>query len=801
MSEFIRDLRLALRSLLRAPLLLGAAVLTLAISIGLNTAVFSVVDAVVMRPLPVHDPASLVALCEVDAGNVSDWCGASVPNVMDVAARSHTLSVVGAARGWPFVMRTTEGAEGVRGGLASAEAFEALGVRPFLGRLIRPDDAGKSWRRVVVLSYETWRARFGAQRDVIGRAITLDDEPHEIIGVLPPNARFPRLERIDFWRPLHFDPRDEEERGWRGFQIFARLKPGISIDAAQRDVASIASDIQHTHLPDKRGWSIGVTSWQTIITGSVRTSMYLLLGAVAFLLLIGCANVANLLLSRSTSRQRELAVRAALGASSARLARVVLAESVVIAALGTALGVIVAWWSVRLVVLLAPSGIPHIDTVMVDPRALAFAILLSLVASVIVGIVPAFRAARLDLRSTIGDGGRTGVGRDTRRIGAALIVGEITLAVMLVTGAGLLGRTFAVLSSWKPGFEQEHLLTSWLLASPGRFQTKRDLWTYFERGADEVRTIPGVAAVGTASAGPLFGGDGDQEFTLDGQPAPQGTRQAVSWFDISPGYFRAIGLPIVDGRDIAPNDDDAAPNVAIVNESFVRRYFQGRPPLGRSVHMVEHKMDFTIVGVVRDVPALKPGDPIPAEIYWPNRQVPRPATYIVVRTSGDPATVASAMRARLRAFDPTLQVTQVRSMHDWLSQELVRPRFGAVMFSAFGVVALILAAIGTYGLLAYAVAQETRQLGVRLALGATPHVVMREVLGRGMRLAGIAVVLGLAGSVALSRVLQGLLAGVSAVDPISLGGSMATLLAVAALACWIPARRAARVDPVEALRA
>lgn len=801
MYDLLADLRLALRSLLRSPLLLGAAVLTLAISIGLNTAVFSVVDAVVLRPLPVQNPDRLVALCEADKGEVSDWCSASIPDLMDVAARSRSLSVVGAARSWPFMMKTTDGAEGIRGGLATPEAFRAVGIRALAGRLIEKADVGKDWRRVVVLSNDVWRTRFGARMDIIGNAITLDDEPHTIIGILPPDATMPRLETVQMWRPVHFDPVDEERRDWRGFLPFARLAPGTTLDAARQEVAAIASDIQRDHFPTKAGWSIGVKRWQDVIVGSVRSSMYVFLGAVGFLLLIGCANVANLLLARSTSRRRELAVRAALGASRAQLARVVLAESLMIALIGTAAGVAVGWFSTRLVVSLAPHGIPRMQEVGLDARAVGFAAALSVLATLLVGMLPAIRATRLDLRSTIGDGGRGGMGRHTRRLSGALIVGEIALAVILVTGAGLLGRSFAILASWRPGFEQGHLLTTWLLASPGQFQKSRDISSYFVRVMDEVRTIPGVTSVGAGSAGPLFGGDGEENLTIDGRPAPAGARQVALWYDISPGYFRTIGLPVVQGRDIEDRDNEGAPRSAVVNETFVRQYLAGAEPVGRRVHMVEQQADFTIVGVVRDVPSVNPGEPVPAQIFWSNRQVPRPATYLLVRTSLDPAAMAPTLVARLKRFDATLQVTKVRTLRDWLGDELVRPRFGAVLLGAFGLVALVLAAIGTYGLLAYVVAQETRQIGVRVALGAKPSSIVGDVLGRGMKLAGLAVGIGLVGALALTRLLERLLAGVTPWDPISLGGSIVLLLLVAALACIIPARRASRVDPMEALRA
>ena len=801
MRALLSDLRLAVRSLAKHRTVTAIAIATLALSIGITTAVFSVVNGVVLRPLPFTAPDRLVALCEVDRGEKTDWCGASVPDVYDIARRVPAIAVAGVARSWPFMMRTTDGSENVRGGLASAEAFQALGLQPLAGRLIAPDDIGANWRRVIVLGYDFWRARFGGRRDVIGQSITLDEEPHTIIGVLPPNAHLPQLEFVDLWRPVHVSPRDEEHRDWHGFLAFARLRDGASLEQTRRDVAAAAADIQRQHFPTQPGWSIQVKPWLDVLVGSVRRTMYIVLGAVGFVLLIGCANVANLLLARSTARQREMAVRTALGATRGSLVRAMLVESLVLAAAGTAAGLLVAWWASRAFVALAPAGIPRIDQIGLDPRVLTFTVAVSILTTLLVGTAPALRATHVNVHTTLSEGGRGGTAsRATTRLGSALIVTEIALAVILVTGAGLLGRTFATLMSWRPGFDQQHLLTAWTLASSGKYEKRDQIVALFSRAEEELRTLPSVVSVGSGSAGPLFGGDGDGLFTIDGRtPATGAPRQAAFWFDISPGYFRTIGLPIVRGRDIADHDVDGTPLVAIVNETFVRRYL-GSEPLGRRIHMNEHDADFTIVGVVRDVPPVRPGDDVQPQIFWSNRQVPRPATYFLVRTAGDPASVAVAVRARLHAVDPDIHVSRVRTVREWLSLELVRPRFGAVLLATFGALALVLAGIGTYGLIAYAVAQRTREIGIRMALGARPRIIVGEILGRGMKLAGLGVCLGVIGALALTRVIRGMLAGVSANDPLSFALSVALLIGGAALACVLPARRASRVDPVVALR-
>src|SRR5687768_1673036 len=793
---------MALRVMASHRAVTAVAIATLALTMGLNSAVFSIVNAVVLRPLPFAEPERLVAFCERDRGENGDRCGASVPNVYELAARVPGIAVAGAAREWAFIMKTADGVDGVRGGLATPGAFAALGVTPLLGRFIEAADLGDNWRRVVVLSNETWRTRFGARTSVVGETVVLDDEPHTIIGVLPAGVRVPLLENIQMWRPIHFDPRAEDRRDWRGFLAFARLRDGVKPEAVGRDVASVGADVQRAHFSDREGWSIVMRTWQDVVVGPVRTTMFLFLGAVAFVLLIGCANVANLLLAQSVVRRRELAVRAALGASRVHLARGLLIESLILAAAGGFAGLLIGVWASRAVVALAPRGIPRIDEVGLDPVVFLFVAAIAILTTVLVGVAPAVRATRFDLQRALAEGGRTGTAHHAARLAPALIVTQIALALVLVTGAGLLGRSFVTLMRWQPGFEQDHLLTTWVLASSGKFANRRAVADYFARAEEELRTIPGVVAVGSGSAGPLFGGDGEGHFTIDGRGSPaDGARQAAYWFDISPAYFHALGVPLVRGRDIAPTDVVGTPTVPVVNEAFVRRYVGNADPLGRVVRMLEHETDFTIVGVVRDVPPVNPGEATAPQIFWSNRQLPRPATYFLIRTSIDAAMAGRAISERLKAFDRDLRVTAVRSLRDWHAVQLARPRFSVLLLGTFGVLALVLSAIGTYGLIAYTVAQQRKEIGVRMALGAQSSTIVGEVLGRGLRLAAVGVVLGMAASLSLTRLLANQLAGVTATDPVTFASSVALLLAAAILASVIPARRASRIDPIETLRA
>jgi len=801
MGSYRSTWRHAFRGLTRSPLLAAVAVLTIALSIGLNTAMFSVVDAVVLRPLPFDRPDRLLAFCEHDRDEEVDWCSASVPDVHDIGERSPAIEVAGVARSWPLMLRTDDGAVGVSGGLATADAFRALGVQPLIGRLFAPEESGDPWSRVVVLSYELWRDRFGSRDGVLGQAVTIDDEPYTVIGVLPPDVRIPLLEKVRLWRPVHVNPVDEGRRGWRGFLGYARLRDGATIEQARAEVREIAAEIQKAHFPDKDGWTIDVRGWQDVVVGSVRRSMYIFAGAVAFVLLIGCANVANLLLAQASSRERELAMRTALGASRIQLVRLLLGESFALASLGALAGVVVGGFASKWFVALAPTGIPRIEEVALDARVLGYTALLTVVVTVLVGIAPALRATRLDPHRVLVEGGRSGQSRRSRRAGEILIMAEIALAVILVAGAGLLARSFGTLLAWNPGFEQQHLLTVWTFTSVGKLQNRQQVADLIARGEDALAAIPSVSSVGSGSAGPLFGGDGAMGFTLDGRPTPEtGPRQAAEWFDISPGYFPTMGLPITSGRNLAEGDEIGAPNAAIINETFARRFFAG-DPLGHVVHMVGYDADFTVVGVVKDVPAVHPDQPTPPSIFWSNRQFPRPATYYLVRTAGDPAPVAAAISRSLKEVDPDFQISDVRSMRDWLSRELVRPRFGVVLLGTFGAMALLLAAVGVYGLLAYTVSERTREIGIQLALGARPAAIVAGVVRRGMLLAGVAVAIGLAGSFALTRLLRSQLAGVEPSDPLTLLVTVTVLLGASLAACALPARRASRVDPLVSIRA
>ncbi len=798
MNGLIRDLRTTARGLAARPAITVAALLTLALGTGGTTTIFSVVDGVALRPLPFPAAGRLITLCEQYPGSTPSWCSISPPNVEDIAARSKTIEAIGIGRSWPYHIDTPGGTEVINGGLASPGLFRALGVRAELGRLIEPADLIARQSTVALITHEMWQARFGGAADIVGRLVMLDTQSVTIVGVLAPGFHLPKFEQVQLWRPLHIAPRDERHREWRGFVAYGRLRAGVSLDMARGELTELAGELKREHFASTPGWSIVPVSLQDLVVGGVRRTLLIFLGAGAFVLLIACVNVANLLLARATERGRELALRAALGASRGRIIRSALAESALLALIGSVLGVALAVWGTALFKSLAPSDIPRIEDVHVSGRVLAFALTLAATTTFLFGLAPALRAARVDLAQALREGGRSTT-LHRGRLGSVLVVAELALAIMLVAGAGLLARSFAAYASWRPGFEKGHLLTFSLFGSGARYPKSPDVAALWGRVEESIKAVPGVQAVGSASAGPLFGGRETWQVEVQGVA---GTG-SVRWYDVSPGFFGALGLPILQGRDLGRQDVIGAPFSVLVNESLVRRYWPGENPLGRQIMfgVGADRATFQVVGVVPDIPPMSPNEPVEPQMFWSNRQLPRPFSFFVVRTAGTPSAIVPALRSAIKSVDADLDVRGPVTMPELVDRALTRPQFNMILLVAFGLTALVLAAIGTHGLLAYHVSQRTREVGIRLALGAGRGQIVSQVLGRGLALAGYGILLGLAGALALGRTIASLTVGVSPRDPLTLGASALVLALVAAAASLFPALRASRVDPIVTLTA
>ena len=799
MRNVVMDFRYGLRALRATPMVTVGAILTLAVGIGMSTAIFSVVNGVVLRPLPFAHEQQLISLCEQYPGSTPTWCGISPPNVEDIAARARSIEAIGIGRQWSYHMATPDGSVEIPSGLATPGLFAALSIKPELGRLIEPADLIGAQSTVAMLTHESWQRRFGGDSGIIGRVLDIDKQAVTIVGVLPPGFVPPRIEGVELWRPLHVNPRDEQHREWRGFIAFARLREGVSADVARKEVAAITAQLRAEHFSATQGWNISMVRLRDLVVSDAGHTLYLFLGAVLVVLLIGCVNVANLLLARAAGRGREMALRTALGATRGRIVRALLIEAFILAAAGALGGIAVAVSASRAFKALAPSGVPRINEVRVDARVLLFAAVLTVACTIAFGLVPALRAARVDLARSLREGGRSG-SHHRGRMGAALVVLELGLAVTLVATAGLLSRTFAVLNGWKPGFDQEHLLTFTLFAPTAKYDSKTSvagLWTRVER---EILSVPGVKEVGTASAGPLFGGR--ETWQMDVERRGEAFKASVRWSDVSPSFFTTLGVPIVRGRSLSEADRPDGPLVGLVNESLARSFWPGEDPLGKTLVFVygADRMTFSVIGVVRDVPSVRPDMPVEPQLYWSNRQLPRPFTFVLVRTTVTPASVAGVIRSRVRAIDRDLDPASVRTMPELMVSELKKPKFTMLLVVAFGGAALLLAAIGTYSVLSFVVSQRTREIGIRLALGAQRREIIGDVAGAGLTLVGGGLAIGFVGSMIAGRALRGLVAGVSVGDPLTLVATTVVLVVVAAAACVLPAWRASRVDPLTALR-
>jgi len=804
-GTLIDDVRISMRQLARHPGMTAVVLLTLALGTGSATAILTIVDRVLLRPLSFPDSGRLVALCETHP-SIEGYCVGSPPDVEDWATQTRTLASLGLGRSWTFSMQTSGGAEGVRSGLATAGLFRTLGVKAAMGRVFTTDDVAESGRHVAVLSDDLWRTRFGADPGVLGRTVVMDGQSYAVIGVLPPRTDLPHMEGVRVWVPLPFDPRDEQNRAWRGFEVFGRLAPGATVERAQAELNSIQSGLGERFPATNRGWGARVVPLLDTVVGRVRPTLLVFLAAVGILLLVACANVANLMVARGATREKEFAVRAALGAGTWRLVRLVSLESMLLAIAGGMAGILLAVWATDAFLAMMPVGLPRMDEVHLDTRVLASAMALTLLAGLLSGIVPAWRASRLDLVEAIKEGHQPTAWRRALGVRGGLVIAEVAMAFVLAAGAGLLTHSYASLLHWEPGFDQQGILTFWTYGSSGKYPDARSAATAFARIEEQIRGIPGVTSVGMVSAGPLFGGgDGVGEFTTDDGTATPEAPIAANWYDMSPGYFRTLGVRLEHGRLFDDRDGPDVPRVVIVNRALARRYFGGADPVGRRLRMKNQQGLYAetmeIVGEVADIPPFVPGEQAQPEVYWPFRQSPRLASYFVLRISGDPAALVRLVDARLRALDPDMGAAQVATMADLIGAQLKRPRFNMLLVGVFAAMALTLTVVGVYGVIAASVAGRTRELGVRAALGAPRRRVLAMVMYEGMLLVLAGMALGAGAALAVSRFATSLLYGVRPTDPLTFVGIALLLATAAAAACLVPARRAARVDPMEALRA
>ncbi len=810
------DFKFALRQLVKSPGFTAVAVLTLALGIGATTVTFSVVHAVLLRPFPAAAPERLVALNETNtAQGFSTGMSISYPNFVDWRRDNRTLATAALYEDASYTLTGDAAAEHLDGAITTAGFFETMGIAPALGRTFLPEEESASGRRVTVLSHETWLRRFNADPGVLGRTLRLDGEPHTIVGVMPPGFRFP--DNAVLWTPLRV-ALTEDGRGSHSYDGVARLREGISLEQARLNLNAIAAGLATAHPLSNSHIGVLVTPFLESVTGAYGRIALILFGAVLCVLLITCVNLAGLLLARGATREREMALRAALGANRGRLVRQLLVENLVLGVLGGALAVFVANWGLDLVVRAVGDDLPYWMQFTLNGPVLAFAAGVSLLATLGFGLVPAWQLSRLNLNRSLKEGGRSG---STSRAGLMrLLVGaQLALALVLLTGAGLLVKSFLHLRSVRPGFDSEGVLTFNLTFPPAAYPDAAAQIRVGERIVENLQVLPGVESAALVSNLPLGGSNWGRGFGLAGRPAPEPGQTPVALNRVvSAAYFQTMHIPIMLGRSFNPADSTNSPRVAIVDESFARQYFPGQNPVGQRLHYgrtegPDHPW-MEIVGVVGDVRhhdlqnrTARAGLYVPAaqntgegSVFFVLRRAPSKADG---RNGpvGDPAVLAGAVRRAVADVDRELAVADLQSMPARVQGAIWRDRFVGEVFSAFSVLALLLSALGVYGVTAFVTSQRTREIGVRIALGAQPGAVLRLVLGGGLRLAAVSLALGLVAALGLTQLLAQQLYEVSPLDPMILSGVPLLLAGVALFACWIPARRATKVDPLVALRA
>ena len=810
MTTLLQDLRYAVRLLTRSPGFALVAIATLALGIGANTAIFSVVNALLLRPLPYAEADRLVMVWQdmrARGGPAQEW--ATPGNFADWQQAGGLFDAIAAIQGWQPSLTGSGAPESLAGEQVTASYFGVLGVSPSVGRGFQADEDIPNAPRVVILSHRLWQRRFGGDVRVIGQSLNLGGEPHEIVGVMPAHFRPVIATAADVWRPRRLNL-SSPARGAVVLRVVARLAPGVSMSQAAASADLLSAQLEAANPEWNAKTRINLVPLHLQVVGDIRQGLLVLLAAVSFVLLIACANIANLLLVRASGRAREIAVRLALGAGRLRLIRQLLTESLLLAVVGGVSGVLLAFWGVEALVAIAPQAAPRVGELAeigLDGTALTFAAALILFTGLAFGLVPALHASRLNLTPSLklaGDGGRgssAAVGNRTRR---ALVVFEVAIALVLLVGSGLLLRTLASLQRFDLGFTPDRVLVGTVLPPRVSYSTAAQQVAFYDRLLERVSGLPGVDTAALSSVLPL-GGDSDMSVLVEGKPAPRTDAETTAvWYRlVSPTYFTAMTIPIERGRSFQPRE--AAPSV-VVSATTARRFWDGEEPIGRRLRFSEDASApwFTVIGVAGDVRMRGARGESRSEVYLPYWQFPELGTNVVLKLSSDaagpPERMAATLAQAVREVDPDIPVANVTAMTRLVSESIDDPRFLAVLVAVFAALALALAAIGIYGVVAYAVAQRTSEIGVRMALGAGSRDVFALVVGDGLRLTALGVLIGVVAAAAVSASLESLLFGVAPFDVATFGGMTAMIVAAAAVACLVPARRASRVDPIVALR-
>ena len=799
LEEFLRDGRFAFRQLAKSPVFTAVAIVTLALGTGASTAIFSVVHALLLSPLQYREAGQLVQLQSLH--QKQGLSGLAPATFGDVAAGNVSFAAV-AAQYYYYVNLTGADTPALLNSAdVTADYFKLFDVAPLRGRTWSDADTKPGAAPVVVLGHALWRSQFDGRDSVVGRQIMLDDVAHTVIGVMPASFKDP-AETAQLWRPMRTGADDLLNRSSRYWTVFGRRQPGVALEQANAELATLARQLAQAHPKNYENWTLRAADLRSLVVGDYRTGLLVVLGAVGCVLLITCANVAGLSIVRAAARRKELAIRAALGSSRGQLVRQLLTESLLLATLGGGGGVLLAGWGVDALLASLPGGwMPRADEIALSLPVLATSLALTVLTGVACGLAPGFTAARIDAGDALKDSGRSSAGPSVRRLRAALVVAEIALALVLLAGTGLLGRSFLGLMRKPPGLDASRLLSLTVSLSAKRYDSSAKSWDFFSRAEAEVAAVPGVQSIGFTQTSPFRWGIPVGFVPLSADAAVSAGELPQAFYDsVSVDYFKAIGSPLLAGRTFTPTDDYRTAPVVILSETAARRYFGAENPIGRFI-TPGAPARFEVVGVVGDVRRSGLTADAPLQVYRPLAQRTPAFATLMVRTTLPPATLAKSVQEALWRIDPAMPVSDVATMDTFVSRSVTQPRLYLTLFGLFAALALLLAALGLYGLIAYGVEQRTREFGIRTALGATPREVLALVLREGARLVALGLVLGLAGAFVAARLLEKMVFETSLHDPVVFLAVPLLLAAVALVACYLPARRATKVDPMVALRA
>ncbi|HEV8138002.1 MAG TPA: ABC transporter permease [Pyrinomonadaceae bacterium] len=804
MDNLLSDIRYGVRNLIKRPGFTLIAVVTLALGIGANTSIFSAINALLLHPLPIPDQSRIMAIWDKNPSHGLDHNEVTVANYFDWRAQNNSFEKLALYRWWSVNLTGLETPERIQGFLVTGNFFDTLGVKPTMGRAFTEEENQPGKDAVAIIAYSLWQRRFGGDPNIINKTINVNSITRTVVGVLPPKFNFPKGAEV--YAPIALRPELVASRQNHAYYVLGRLKPGVSQQAAQADIDAIAARLEQQYPETNTGLGAVVIP---VLKDTVRmydVALWMLMAAVGFVLLIACANVANLMLARASGRQKEIAVRVALGASRWRVVRQLLTESLIVAFIGGGFGVLIAFWGINLLRGANPGEAekfaPGWDQLGINFPVLAFTLILSLISGLVFGLLPAVQASNPNLNNSLKEGGRTG-GGGSHRLRSSLVVFEIALSLILLVGAGLLVRSFLSLLKTNPGFEPDHLMTMNLLLPSAKYKEDAQVVAFYKDLVQRAQQVPGVKDAALVNYIPLGGANSSDGFLVEGVPEPPPGQEFIGRYRVcTPDYFRTMGISVLRGRAFTDADKVGSPRVAIVNETMARTYWANGDAIGKRFRFygpLDRSPWIQIVGIINDV-RHDLNTPINPEYYLPHAQDTWNAMVLVARTNVEPASTASALRQQVWAIDKDQPVFDVKTMTEVRSNSVALYSFSSVMLGIFAGVALLLAAVGIYGVLAFAVTQRTQEIGIRMALGAKSSDVLRLVLRHGMGMTLLGICIGLAGAWGLTRFIAGLLVGVSSTDLVTFSVVTFTLLSAALLACYVPARRATKVDPLVALR-